>query len=97
MLLKNKIIFGIAILLFYSGDLLTTWYGLNNGGRESNIFLNEVGFIGTVVLKTLFVGMVYLFINYFEKHEYYTEIGLVNGAIIVVGLITILNNIGWYS
>ena len=97
MLPKNKWIFGISILLFYFGDLITTWHGLSNGGRESNVFLAEIGFFGTVVLKTLFIFMVYKFIIYFEKYECHTEIGLVNGVIIAVGLITILNNVGVYS
>lgn len=97
MLLKNKILFGIAILLFYFGDLITTYHGLANGFSEANIFLANLDFYMIVMIKTVYFFLAYMLISHFEKHHYYTEIGVITGAIISAGLITVFNNIGVYS
>ena len=95
---KNKIYFAIVILLFYFGDLITTYVGIKNGGYEGNSIMASIGFYGLIIAKTLYVLMVLLFVSYLEnKKEYAQEIGVILGAIIAFGLITVFNNIGLYS
>ena len=95
---KNKIYFAIILLLFYFGDLITTYVGLQNGGYEGNKMMALIGFHGVIIVKTLYVFMVLLFISYLEKKkEYAQEIGVMIGAIIAFGLFTVFNNIGLYS
>ena len=92
---KYKIYFLIAIILFFVGDLTTTYYGLKSGEKETNIIFAEIGFIGVVFAKILFFILAYFVINKFEKFEY--EIGIIIGVIIGTGLVTILINIGFYK
>jgi hypothetical protein len=95
---KNKIYFAIILLLFYFGDLITTYVGLQNGGYEGNTIMAFIGFYGVIIVKTLYVFMVLLFISYLEnKKEYAQEIGVMIGVIIAFGLFTVFNNIGLYS
>jgi hypothetical protein len=95
---KNKIYFAIILLLFYFGDLITTYVGLQNGGYEGNTIMAFIGFYGVIIVKTLYVFMVLLFVLYLEnKKEYAQEIGVMIGVIIAFGLFTVFNNIGLYS
>ena len=95
---KNKIYFAIILLLFYFGDLITTYVGLQNGGYEGNTIMAFIGFHGVIIVKTLYVFLVLLFISYLEnKKEYAQEIGVMIGVIIAFGLFTVFNNIGLYS
>lgn len=95
--MKNKILFIIGFVLFYIGDLTTTYYGLSHGAYESNVILNYVGFSATILLKSMFFIMLYMFVNNLEKRNYYTEIGIMNGVVMAFGLFTILNNVGLYA
>jgi uncharacterized BrkB/YihY/UPF0761 family membrane protein len=96
--IKNKIYLVIILLLFYVGDLITTYLGLENGGYEGNIIMAYIGFYGVIIVKTLYIIMVILFISFLEnKKEYTQEIGVMIGAIMAFGLFTIFNNLGFYS
>lgn len=95
--IKNKIYFAIILLLFYFGDLVTTYAGLQNGGYEGNTILAFIGFYGVIIIKTFYVFMVLFFISYLEKKkEFAQEIGVMIGAVIAFGLFTVFNNIGLY-
>ena len=102
---KYKIYFLIAIILYFVGDLTTTFYGLKNGEKETNIIFNIIfteigftmGFTGMVIAKILFFILAYFIINKFEKFDREYEIGIIIGAIIAMGLVTILINIGFYN
>jgi len=95
---KNKIYFAIILLLFYFGDLITTYIGLQNGGYEGNTLLAFIGFYGIIIVKTFYMIMVLYFISYLEKkNEFAQEIGVMIGAIMAFGLFTVFNNIGLYS
>ncbi|MDF1530933.1 MAG: DUF5658 family protein [ANME-2 cluster archaeon] len=95
---KNKIYFAIILLLFYFGNLITTYIGLQNGGYEGNTLLAFIGFYGIIIVKTFYMIMVLYFISYLEKkNEFAQEIGVMIGAIMAFGLFTVFNNIGLYS
>ncbi len=94
---RNKIYFAIVVLLFYVGDILTTYLGLQNGGYEANPIMASVGFHGTIIIKSAFIALILVFISYLEKHQKYVqELGVMLGSVIAFGLITVLNNIGFY-
>ncbi|MDW7775122.1 MAG: DUF5658 family protein [Methanosarcinales archaeon] len=95
---KNKIYFAIILMLFYFGNLITTYIGLQNGGYEGNTLLAFIGFYGIIIVKTFYMIMVLYFISYLEKkNEFAQEIGVMIGAIMAFGLFTVFNNIGLYS
>jgi hypothetical protein len=95
--IKNKIYFAIVVLLFYVGDILTTYLGLQKGGYEANPVMSSMGFYGTIIIKTAFIVMLLVFISYLEKHQkYYQELGVMMGSIIAFGVFTVLINIGFY-
>jgi hypothetical protein len=95
---RNRIYFAIIVLLFYIGDIVTTYFGLKNGGHEANVVMASVGFNGMVIIKTIFVFMVLFIISYLEKYKQYAkELGVMIGSIIAFGLFTVLNNIGFYQ
>jgi uncharacterized membrane-anchored protein len=94
---RNKVYFTIVVLLFYVGDILTTYLGLQKGGYEANPIMASVGFYGTIIIKTAFIAMILVFISYLEKHQKYVqELGVILGSVIAFGLLTVLNNIGFY-
>ncbi len=94
---RNKIYYALVVLFFYLGDIITTYFGLQKGGHETNIFLAPLGLNGIIIVKTIFILMVLVFVSYLEKQKKYEkEIGIMLGSIIAVGLFTVLINIGFY-
>ncbi len=94
---KMKVYFSFAIILFYAGDLITTYIGLHRGGTESNSFLKPFGFFGIVVLKIIYLTITILIINFLNKKKLHTESGIILGSQMAIGVFTILNNIGFYQ
>jgi uncharacterized BrkB/YihY/UPF0761 family membrane protein len=94
---KMKVYFSFAIILFYAGDLITTYIGLHRGGTESNSFLKPFGFFGIVVLKIIYLTITILIINFLNKKKLHTESGIVLGSQMAIGVFTILNNMGFYQ
>ncbi len=94
---KMKVYFSFAIILFYAGDLITTYIGLQRGGTESNSFLKPFGFFGIVVLKIIYLIMTIVIINFLNKKKLHTESGIVLGSQMAIGVFTILNNMGFYQ
>jgi hypothetical protein len=91
-----KIYFSFAIILFYAGDLITTYIGLQRGGIESNSFLRPFGFFGSVVIKIICLIVTIVVINFLNKKKLRTESGIVLGSQMAIGTFTILNNMGFY-
>lgn len=95
---RNRIYYAFVVIFFYLGDIITTYFGLKNGGHETNTFLASMGFNGIIIIKTLFILMVLLFISHLEqKQKYEKEIGIMLGSLIALGLFTIFINIGFYK
>ncbi len=101
----NKILFTTAFLLFFMGDLTTTWYSLSQGGEEANVLLSQTGLGGMILVKALFFCWLYIVIILLEKRgieqesmrTHDTMSGVVLGAIIMVGVMTIFVNTGFYG
>ncbi len=91
-----KIYFSFAVILFYAGDLITTYIGLQRGGIESNSFLKLFGFFGIVVLKIICLIVTIVIINFLNKKKLHTESGIILGSQMAIGIFTILNNMGFY-
>jgi hypothetical protein len=93
---KNKIYFAISVLLFYAGDILTTYLGLQKGSYEANPILAYMGFYGMIIIKTAYIVMLLVFISYLEKQKYYQELGMMIGVVLAFGVFTVLINVGYY-
>jgi len=91
-----KIYFSFAVILFYAGDLITTYIGLHRGGTESNSFLKPFGFFGIIVLKIICLIVTIVLINFLNKKKLHTESGIILGSQMAIGIFTILNNTGFY-
>ena len=93
---KMKIYFSFAVILFFVGDLITTYIGLHKGGIESNSFLKHFGLFGIVLIKIIYLIMTIVIINFLNKKKLHTESGIILGSQMAIGIFTILNNMGFY-
>ncbi len=89
---------GMVVLMFYIGDLVTTYMALTSGNfYETNILLSKTGFLGTVVLKTIFIICMIIYVFYLQKHNQVMESGIVLGGVIAIGTLMVANNIGFFG
>lgn len=95
MSLDTKIAFVIAFLLFVVGDLVSTYVAVAVGGVEGNTVLSSISFEAVIMLKMLFIGVLYLVVCRLEKLHFMR--GVVLGSVIAVGLVTTLWNVGFYG
>ncbi len=84
-----------AIATFYFGDLITTYLALSSG-YEANILLAQSGFMGTVLLKSVFITVFILYFIYLKNRKKEMECGMLIGAVIAIGLFTIFYNLGFF-
>ncbi len=94
--LTLKITFVSAVITFYFGDLLTTYIALSQGLRESNPLFNYIGFTGVIIVKTLFLIWTYWMLGKLEEKGYSEAGNFVTGAVFMLGLMTIMINLGLY-
>lgn len=92
---NTKYAFAVAFALFFVGAIVTTYCALTVGGVEGNVVLSKISFESMVVLKVLFMGVLYTVITRLEEFSF--ERGVVLGSVIAVGLVTTLSNIGFYG
>ncbi len=95
---KERTYIFMAAFLFYFGDLATTFVALNSGEKyEANILLAQAGFLGTVILKTLFAIVFLIFFTQLKQAKKDMECGMLIGAVIAIGAFTVLNNVGFFG
>ena len=92
---NTKYAFVVAFALFFIGDIVTTYCALTAGGVEGNLVLSKISFESIVMLKVLFMGTLFMVVGRLEEFSF--ERGIVLGSVIAVGLVTTLNNIGFYG
>ncbi len=85
----------VGIILFYIGDIYTTYINLRVGNIETNTILKRLNFGVFIILKTLFVLCVlWIYSSYKGENERQLEIGVILGALLAIGFYTFFNNIG---
>lgn len=91
----TKVAFVIAFMLFVIGDLVSTCMAVSLGGVEGNAVLSLMSFESVIMLKVLFIGVLYLVVGRLEDLHFMR--GVVMGSVIAVGLVTTLWNVGFYG
>ncbi len=90
-----KVYLVIGIILFYVGDLYTTYINLKIGNIETNTILRKLSFGGLIITKTLFlISILWIYLFYRSKKELHLEMGVLLGALLAMGIYTFFNNIG---
>ena len=88
----------IAFALFYVGDLVTTYVALSSGNfYETNVLLARTGFIGTLILKTIFFLVMFFYLGTLEAQNKKVECGLILGAVMAIGVFMVFNNFGFFG
>ena len=60
----------IILIILSVFDIVTTWIVFQNGGKELNPFISNLGIGGILVVRIIFVvGAIYLINNYFEPYS----------------------------
>lgn len=94
---RIKLVLVLSILLFYVGDLYTTYINLQIGNIETNVLFRGLDFAYVILLKTIFVIMaVYIYFLYRNREDIIFELGLFLGAVLAMGFYVFFNNVGVY-
>ena len=91
----TKVAFVVAFMLFVIGDLVSTVYAISVGGVEGNAVLSLMSFESVMILKVLFISVLYLVVGRLEDLHFMR--GVVLGSVIDIGLVTTLWNVGFYG
>lgn len=94
---KNIFFLLLAFGFFFFGDIISTFLVLKNGGHEMNQFLAAIGFNGFVIFKILMIIIFGSVIYYLDKWKFYKESGIIQGMILMSGLLATLFNLGFFK
>lgn len=94
---KNIFFLFLAFGFFFFGDIISTFLVLKNGGYEMNRFLAYIGFSGFVIFKILMIIVFGTVIYYLDKWKFYKESGIIQGMILMSGLLATLFNLGFFK
>jgi len=95
--IKNMFFLALAFGFFFFGDIISTFLVLKNGGHEMNRFLAAIGFNGFVIFKILMIIVFSSMIYYLDKWKFYKESGIIQGMILMSGLLATLFNLGFFK
>lgn len=92
---RMKVYLIASILLFYVGDLYTTYINLKIGNIETNAIFRNMGFTYIIFLKTVFIiAAVCMYLLYKDDKDKRLDLGIFFGAMSAMGFYTFYNNIG---
>ena len=84
----------LAILTFGFGDIITTWWAIQNGAQEANPFLHNIvhdNFMVFILIKVILLGVAFLY-SYVILMENGHDARFMPAVFILAGAYLVVNN-----